>query len=361
MNSLQASDWLPFFLVPFFTLSYPTTPPANPDSFHDSQYYTTGILDACVIVSCIAVMAVLRDMTRIYLMEPFAKWKLTRDWERSQRAKIKLKANGAPNGSVNGSPITNGVASHKNGEYVPLTLSKRDARKIHRSMLRFAEQGWSFIYYAVNFAFGVYVHHHLPTRVLDPIDLWLNYPHIPLAGTVKFYYLTQTAFYLHQVLILNAEARRKDHVQMMAHHIITIILMVTSYTYNFTRIGCVIMVLMDCCDIFLPLAKMLRYIALYTLCDAMFTAFLVCWFITRHVLFIIVIKSVWVDSPRLVREMWAPERGSYLSPLAHKTFIALLVSLQVLQIVWFGMICRVAYRVVTGHGASDDRSDEEDG
>lgn len=32
---------------------------------------------------------------------------------------------------------------------------------------------------------------------------------------------------------------------------------------------------------------------------------------------------------------------------------------KVIQIIWFGMICRVAYRVVTGHGASDDRSDEE--
>lgn len=98
------------------------------------------------------------------------------------------------------------------------------------------------------------MHHNLPTRVLEPVDLWLNYPHVPLAGAVKFYYLIQNAFYLHQVLILNAEARRKDHYQMMAHHIITIVLMVTSYAYNFTRIGCVIMVLMDCCDIFLPVS-----------------------------------------------------------------------------------------------------------
>ena len=41
---------------------------------------------------------------------------------------------------------------------------------------------------------------------------------------------------------------------MMAHHIITVILMVTSYAYNFTRFGCVVMVLMDCCDIFLPVS-----------------------------------------------------------------------------------------------------------
>ena len=74
---------------------------------------------------------------------------------------------------------------------------------------------------------------------------------------------------------------------------------------------------------------MLRYVALYTLCDTMFIIFLVSWFITRHVLFVIVIKSVAVDSVRLVSEMWAPERGNYYSPLVHKTLSILLVLLQV--------------------------------
>jgi acyl-CoA-dependent ceramide synthase len=99
-----------------------------------------------------------------------------------------------------------------------------------------------------------YVHRNLPTRILDPTDLWRDYPHIPLAGPLKFYYLTQTAFYIHQILILNAEARRKDHVQMMMHHVITVILMAGSYFSNFTRVGCLIMVLMDWCDIFLPVS-----------------------------------------------------------------------------------------------------------
>ncbi|KAF8556059.1 longevity-assurance protein [Imleria badia] len=357
--NLQVSEWLPSFLVPFVTLSYPTSPPAHPDSFHDSLYYATGILDVCVVLSCITVMAVLRDITRIYLTEPFAKWKLTHDWERSQREKIKV--NGVPQGSVNGSSVPNGIASPKNGEHAPRTMSKRDARKIQRSILRFGEQGWSFIYFTVSFTFGVYVHRNLPTRVLDPIDLWLNYPHVPLAGTVKFYYLTQIAFYLHQVFILNAEARRKDHVQMIAHHIITIALMVASYAYNFTRSGCLSMVLMDCSDVFLPLAKMLRYINLRTLCDVTFVVFVVSWFITRHVLAIIIIKSALVDSVRLVPEMWAPEKGNYFSPFVIKTLNVFAISLEVLQVIWFGMICRAAYRVLTGQGASDDRSDEEDG
>lgn len=74
---------------------------------------------------------------------------------------------------------------------------------------------------------------------------------------------------------------------------------------------------------------MLRYLALYTLCDATFTVFLVSWFITRHVLFIIVIKSVCVDSVHLVSEMGAPEKGNYFFPFTHQAFSALLVALQV--------------------------------
>ena len=79
-----------------------------------------------------------------------------------------------------------------------------------------------------------------------------------MAGPLKFYYLTECAFYLHQVLILNAEARRKDHWQMMTHHIITVVLMLSSYFYNYTRVGCLVMMLMDLCDIFLPVSSPLE-------------------------------------------------------------------------------------------------------
>jgi len=188
-----------------------------------------------------------------------------------------------------------------------------------------------------------------------------QHPHIPLAAPVKFYYLTQTAFYMHQILILNAEARRKDHLQMMAHHIITVILMVASYFTNFTRVGCVIMVLMDWCDVLLGLAKMIRYINISQFaCDVTFGCFMLSWVVTRHVLFLSVIFSLSSDSPRLIDMQWTPEKGYYFDYTAYMTFLGLLCSLQVLQCIWFWMICRVAWRVLTGNGASDDRSDEED-
>ena len=98
------------------------------------------------------------------------------------------------------------------------------------------------------------MHCSLPTALLNPVGVWIGYPHLPLAGPFKFYYLTQCAFYLHQILILNAEAHRKDHWQMMTHHVITVILMVGSYFYNYTRVGALVMMLMDLPDIFLPVS-----------------------------------------------------------------------------------------------------------
>ena len=62
MNTAQAPAWLPAKLVPFFTLSYPTAPPLHPDSFLESNYYGTGLLDGWLIITAIAIMAVLRDM-----------------------------------------------------------------------------------------------------------------------------------------------------------------------------------------------------------------------------------------------------------------------------------------------------------
>jgi acyl-CoA-dependent ceramide synthase len=45
------------------------------------------------------------------------------------------------------------------------------------------------------------------------------------------------AFWIHQMITLNIEARRSDHWQMFAHHVITLGLMGFSYLCNVTAIG----------------------------------------------------------------------------------------------------------------------------
>jgi len=190
----------------------------------------------------------------------------------------------------------------------------------------------------------------------------MGVPHTPLAAPVKIYYLTQAAFWIHQVLILNAEAHRKDHYQMLSHHVITIFLVYASYALHYTRVGCLILVLMDFCDILLALAKMLKYLELPVAPDVTFVTFLVSWLFTRHVGYIWILKSVWYDLPRLRPNILDPSKVEYpptLTPTHYYTFRALLFSLQIIMLSWFTAIIKVALSVVRGKPAEDTRSDDE--
>lgn len=73
-----------------------------------------------------------------------------------------------------------------------------------------------------------------------------------LGGLFKWYYLVQFAFWLQQIFVINIEERRKDHYQMLAHHFITCSLMACSYVYHMTRVGNIILIMMDFVDILLP-------------------------------------------------------------------------------------------------------------
>lgn len=83
-------------------------------------------------------------------------------------------------------------------------------------------------------------------------ELWTEWPQRELDSLVKAYYLGQLSFWIQQVLVINIEDRRKDHWQMLTHHFVTISLMTTSYVYHQTKVGHLILVLMDVIDLFLP-------------------------------------------------------------------------------------------------------------
>ena len=85
--------------------------------------------------------------------------------------------------------------------------------------------------------------------------MWVNWPIRPISGLVKWYYLVQFAFWVQQVIVVHIEEKRKDHWQMFTHHIITCSLMFASYGSYQTRVGTVILVLMDIVDILLPVSS----------------------------------------------------------------------------------------------------------
>ena len=154
MNTDIIPPWVLTYVLPFFSLSYPTDPPTKTDSFHDSQHYGTGWLDICTIVGLIAAMAVLRDLARLYVFEPFACWKLSKDLRAKKLAGGKNRSSSSP--SLKAKLVSNGVVNghQANGGVDEITFTAAEKRKMHRSVLRFAEQGWALLCYSFQCGFG---------------------------------------------------------------------------------------------------------------------------------------------------------------------------------------------------------------
>lgn len=131
---------------------------------------------------------------------------------------------------------------------------------------------------------------------------------------------------------------------------------------------------------------MLKYTKRQTLCDIFFGIFILSWVIFRHILYMLVVYSVYSHPSIFMRVgtysshtgdfltsevtkpgIWANLLQPFIDPEGQICFhlgmkYAFLVPLLVLQgitIMWFVMICRVAWGVINGKPADDSRSDDE--
>jgi acyl-CoA-dependent ceramide synthase len=130
---------------------------------------------------------------------------------------------------------------------------------------------------------------------------------------------------------------------------------------------------------------MLKYVGMHTLCDIAFGVFILGWFFARHLCYLLVCWSIWADVPKvmpygcfnsvtgekltgdggtailhnIMQPFNRPDGVVCFNNRIRISFLSLLGALQVITIIWFGMILRVAYGVLSGSGAEDVRSDDE--
>ena len=254
-----------------------------------------------------------------------------------------------------------------------------------RVRVRFAEQGWILIYYTGFWSTGMYIM-YTSDYWLNLRALWHDWPVREMDGLAKWYYLVQFAFWLQQIVVVNIEKRRKDYGQMFTHHIITCALIFTSYGYHQTKVGTLFLCLMDIVDISFPVAKILKYLQFHVACDVAFGLFMVIYFVARHVLYMWTCWSIYVHIPEEINygcyigsvdDLQGPfpvpdDFDHLLQPFRDPVglvcwndnikwgFLTMLLTLQGVLLIWFGMILRVAYKVLSGQGANDTRSDDED-
>ncbi|KAJ2077298.1 Sphingosine N-acyltransferase lag1 [Coemansia sp. RSA 988] len=254
---------------------------------------------------------------------------------------------------------TRAVMLHHVLPLIPRLLGVKSARKIRR----FGESGWFLSYILFSWSIGFRTWQQSP-YYMNTRSLYTNYPeeHAPMPYNLKWYYLVQTAFWISNVYTIFVEERRKDHLEMLTHHVVTIALVVSSYYFHFTRFGNAFMLVMDFPDIFLSSAKILRYLGYITAPNILFGVFTVSWVFTKHYLCLKMMLSIWTQGPQEIpyEKHFPHYPNSHASYPIVIVIWAVLCVLQAILIYWFVMILRVLQRVlIQGKDAADNRSDDE--
>ncbi|KAH9861385.1 hypothetical protein J1614_011131 [Plenodomus biglobosus] len=275
-------------------------------------------------------------------------------------------------------------------------LARLGGIRTKKGLDRFKEQAWLIVYYTASWSLGMYIMYHSDFW-LNLHGIWKGWPFREVEGLLKWYYLVQWGFWVQQILVVNVEEKRKDYAQMFTHHIFTIALIFLSYGYYHMRVGIVILAIMDLVDIVLPTAKLLKYMGYTTACDIAFGVFVISWFLTRHLFYMMVCWSIYAYAPVDMapgcyladsksaptafipmsntsafiahggNDPWSNLLKAYndrngpicWNPSIRYYFLALLLTLQVICCFWFATILKIVYKVLKGNAADDIRSDDE--
>ena len=220
-------------------------------------------------------------------------------------------------------------------------------------MRKFCETLWRWILYVCLFSYGI-KHVWSSVWLWDPIHCWTDFPYQNMEPWIKNYYWAELSVYGSLSLsVAVIDIRRKDFVEQILHHIVTMFLLTFSYCANFFRIGTLVMVLHDSSDVFLELAKLFVYMKKSILADITFGCFAVTFLFTRCYLYpTLVLHTTWVKS------MWlyTPFPGYYF-------FNFFLFALMILNLFWSYLILKMAYGLLSSGGKSvenDSRSDAEE-
>ena len=274
--------------------------------------YQKGVWDMTFIAYYIIVFSFIRQSITLWIFKPFARW-----WGISNETK----------------------------------------------QIRLMEQGYAIVYWGSFGLFGLFVMSKQDNWWYQLEHLWIKYPHWIMRPELKTYYLLQFSYWLQQalVMLLKLEKPRKDYYELIAHHLVTLWLIGWSYLVNLTMIGTTVFVAMDVPDTWLALSKFINYLNMDELTTPIFAVFIGIWSYFRLYLSAKTLQSVWYDFKLIpkVAQVWDPPRGYWMLGWMRYQIFAPLFLLLLLNIFWYVLILRIAYRSITGNELADEREEGE--
>ncbi|XP_030637470.1 translocating chain-associated membrane protein 2 [Chanos chanos] len=136
-------------------------------------------------------------------------------------------------------------------------------RRLHLSKsknTKFNESGQLCVFYLLSSIWSLSV---LTSEgyLLHPSSLWENYPHVHLRFQVKFFYLTQLAYWFHALPELYFQKVRKEEIPRQLQYICLYLLhILAAYLLNLTRVGLVLLFLQYLSELGFHLSRLFYFI-----------------------------------------------------------------------------------------------------
>ncbi|XP_002989967.2 ASC1-like protein 3 [Selaginella moellendorffii] len=233
----------------------------------------------------------------------------------------------------------------------------RKVKDRKKKLLKATESMWKLTYYTASEAFALYATAREPWFASSH-GYWERWPGHTMKHELKLLYTFQGGFYVYSVAALLVwETRRKDFSVMMTHHVITIVLIAGSFITGCFRAGSLVLALHDASDVLLESAKLLKYSGSDVGASIAFALFALSWLLLRLIYF-----PFWIIWSTSYHCMEFLDFRNVKTVKIYYVFNTMLMSLLVLHVYWWVLICRMVLRQLQNNGTVGDdvRSDSED-
>lgn len=169
------------------------------------------------------------------------------------------------------------------------------------------------------------------------------------------YYICELAWYISEMFCLFLiDSHKKDHKQMVIHHLVTIGLIGISFIYGYHRIGLLVLSCHNINDIFLEGAKSFKYLGFPNAANITFAGLIISWIYSRFYVFVYYILDSTIF---FVHEMALSDSTWFIT---YYICNSMLLTLLFLNIRWFFMICKIAINAIKNGEPEDERENESD-
>ena len=191
----------------------------------------------------------------------------------------------------------------------------------------------SLIYYTLNVKL---LYNYLPeTEWYLNENMVKGYEDHEMSCRDKYMYIFSLSYYMLELMMFkNRKVNRKDDMEMLLHHVVTIMLIFISYSANLFRIGLNIVYLFDINDIFLCFSKLLTYYKFNNkITDTTFIIFFIGWVYNR--LYVYMVNVLYILYMNMNTKVECISFG-------------LLLVIYMLNLFWTKMIAMAGYKMYKG-------------